>query len=165
LTKELENIQSSISALKAREVEIPQSLFNKEAELKGKLNPNKYNAQKIEYRGAIYDSTWEAKCAEMLDVYADKGIISYQRQVPFLLQEGFSLRGAKIQDIQLTVDFLINDKYIVDAKGSITEEFNLKFKMLKFRYRERYEYFTVIKKSEVDKIISMIIVNSQTLNL
>ena len=97
---------------------------------------------------AVFDSQKEYRRWLELKYAADKGYITdLHRQVPFQLQEAFVCNGEEIRPIQYIADFVYieNGKKIVeDVKGFnaktgkyvATEEFLLKWKMLKYRYRD-----------------------------
>lgn len=100
---------------------------------------NKYHAQKTWMKGRVYDSKKEANRAfelEMLEKYGK--IHNLQKQVPFVLQEGYvNKRGKKIRPITYIADFTYEEdgKIIVeDTKGVETEVFKIKRKMLEYKY-------------------------------
>ena len=105
---------------------------------------SKYKAQKTIVDGIEFDSKKEAN--RYLDLkYLEKigEICNLQRQVPFLLQEGFvNNKGKKIREINYIADFVYeqNDAKIVeDTKGFKTSEYLLKKKMFMYKYRD-YEF-------------------------
>lgn len=115
-----------------------------EAQL-GTASKNKFNAKKVEIDGIKFDSTREGEFYKFLK---NKGY-NFERQVSFTLMESFKLEGeGTIQDIVLTVDFLIENEFLVDVKGMRTEEFNLKWKLLKNIKRNDYVYRTIVTTSE-----------------
>ena len=100
---------------------------------------NKYHAQKTWMKGRVYDSKKEANRAfelEMLEKYGK--IKNLQKQVPFVLQEGYvNKQGKKIRPITYIADFTYEEdgKIIVeDTKGVETEVFKIKRKMLEYKY-------------------------------
>lgn len=100
---------------------------------------NKYHAQKTWMKGRVYDSKKEANRAfelEMLEKYGK--IHNLQKQVPFVLQEGYiNKQGKKIRPITYIADFTYEEdgKIIVeDTKGVETEVFKIKRKMLEYKY-------------------------------
>jgi hypothetical protein len=90
-------------------------------------------------KGRVYDSKKEANRAfelEMLEKYGK--IHNLQKQVPFVLQEGYTNKqGKKIRPITYIADFTYEEdgKIIVeDTKGVETEVFKIKRKMLEYKY-------------------------------
>lgn len=104
-------------------------------------NPNKYNAKKVEINGIQWDSKHEARDGAKLMKLASMGIISnLQRQVPFVLQEGYkNNQGKAIRPIKYIADFVYErdgQKYVQDSKGVRTEVYKLKRKLFEKRYPE-----------------------------
>ena len=102
---------------------------------------NKYHAKKTWMKGRVYDSKKEANRAFELELLAKYGKIqNLQKQVPFVLQEGFVDRdGHKVRPIEYVCDFVYEEngqKIAEDSKGFRTKEFILKKKMFLYRYRE-----------------------------
>lgn len=156
LETQIKELETSILALQKGGMAVPPFLTDKLATLKSKLNPNKFNAKKIVYNGIEYDSTREAGFAKLLDSMN----VKYQYQAEVTLQEAFSVDGEKIQDICLTVDFLVESEYFVDVKGYITQDFAIKWKMLKNKFRETRKYFLVKNDSDAKKILELIKTNT-----
>lgn len=151
--KKLSEVQTQITFLETKELDVPQSLLDERNKIKNKLNQNKYNAKKVDYNGQVYDSEIEADYAKFLD----KLKIPYERQVTFTLMEAFSfesdylIKKEKIQDICLTVDFVIYNTIIIDIKGhkaTQTQEFLIKWKLLKNIFRGDKVYLKIEKRSE-----------------
>jgi len=95
---------------------------------KSEGNKKVRNATKIEHDGVKYDSKLEFYLASELKKHG----ITYEFQKCFLLQEGFTYRGAKIRPMTLTVDFWLPQfDLIVDSKGWFTDTSTLKFKLLR----------------------------------
>lgn len=104
-------------------------------------NPNKYNAKKVEINGVQFDSKKEGRQYQELQKLASMGIISdLQRQVPFVLQEGYrNNQGKAIRPIKYIADFVYEragQKYVQDSKGVRTEVYKLKKKLFEKRYPE-----------------------------
>lgn len=102
---------------------------------------NKYHAKKTWMKGRIYDSKKEANRAFELELLAKYGKIQdLQKQVPFVLQEGYVNRlGKKIRPITYIADFtyIEDGKLIVeDTKGMETDVFKIKRKILEYKYPE-----------------------------
>ena len=121
-----------------------------EFELAGTVN--KYSNTKVSYKGEWYDSKREADFAKALDAAG----VPYQRQVWITIHDSFMLTYERIDRMRMKVDFLLYDKIIVDVKGDITPESKVKWKILKFIWRDRYFYFFAFKKAEFDGLITFI---------
>ena len=102
--------------------------------------------KKTEYNGHKYDSKLEAAHAQLLDISMhavgmyDK-VISYERQVPFLLQEAFVDKdGTKHRKIEYLADFVVTYAdgrvEVQDTKGFKTEVYKIKKKMLLFKHKD-----------------------------
>jgi hypothetical protein len=153
LKVKLDEIQKSIVILKEGGIEPSQLIYQQEAKLQSQLNPNKYNAIKVEYNGVIYDSKREADFAKTLT----KMEIPFRSQVKYVLQEGFNCHGEKVQPITYILDFLIHERFAVDVKGMITEVFRIKWKMFKNRYKDEIDVFEIPKnQTQMLQAISII---------
>ena len=100
---------------------------------------NKYHAKKTWMKGKVYDSKKEANRAFELELLAKMGKIqNLQKQVPFVLQEGYvNKQGKKIRPITYIADFTyVEDGVLVveDTKGFETEVFKIKRKILEYKY-------------------------------
>lgn len=100
---------------------------------------SKYHAKKTWMKGKVYDSKKEANRAFQLELLAKMGKIhNLQKQVPFVLQEGYVNRqGKKIRPITYIADFTYEcDGVLVveDTKGFETDVFKIKRKMLEYKY-------------------------------
>ena len=98
----------------------------------------KYHARKVKYDGYVFDSGVEKLHYIVLRSYEQTGEISGLEVHPkFILQPSFSYMGKHVRAITYTADFrYIKDKMIVvdDVKGgkaTMTELFNVKWKMVK----------------------------------
>lgn len=102
----------------------------------------------------VFDSEKEYRRHQELKILEREGKISeLRRQVPFLIQEACERDGEKIAAIFYKADFCYeeNGKAIVeDVKGFdektkkyiTTKDFNLKWKLLKYRYPD--QHFSII---------------------
>lgn len=118
-----------------------------------KTNPiqdrkSKYGNIKTEYNGTVFMSKKESKYAEQLDFLkkASKDherVVSYEMQVPFVLQDAFvDSMGQKHAKITYVSDFVVTYAdgrvEVHDVKpstGFTTNIFKLKKKMLLYRHR------------------------------
>jgi hypothetical protein len=100
---------------------------------------NKYHNKPTVIDGILFHSKKEADYYSelmMLKKYGD--IVSFERQVPFVLQEGYIINGKKIRPIIYIADFVIEyidgTEEVVDTKGFRTEIYKLKKKILLYKY-------------------------------
>ncbi len=151
-------VNQAIEQFRAQGVEPPAILLQKANHWGGKLNTNKFGAKKdsTSVAGETFDSNFEGKVAKMFH----KVNIPYESQRKFKLMETFKLsypedKGViqeNIQDIEYKADFVIHDLIIIDVKGNKatqTPEFNLKWKLLKNKFRDRYYYILIGNNSEL----------------
>jgi len=138
---------------------MPQSfqddLANRRQKISDALNKkekNKFHAVTFVYNGIKFDSKREAECAQILDLSG----LTYQRQVKFelikptVLDEEGTVRGTYIK-----VDFVV-DNWIIDIKGMVTKDFELKWKMLKSLNGNAYKYRLVTSKKDFDAVVLLI---------
>jgi len=119
----------------------------------GKQNgPHKHNAARTEVDGVKYDSTGEKDRHYVLMQWQETGIISGLKLKPTLVvQEKFSYRGKKFQQITWTPDFRYYDKeygvWVFEdwkrmdkktGKAYMTEDFKVKIKIVLFRYPDNH---------------------------
>lgn len=104
---------------------------------------NKYHAKKTEIDGVVFDSKIEAAYYRELKIRQRLGeIIKFDRQVEYVLQDGYRLEGRRKQRaIKYKADFVIyypdGNFEVVDIKGSkrtITPSFKLKKKLFEKKY-------------------------------
>lgn len=155
LQTQLRELETAIQAIESQGGTVPQSFIDSRNKLKSQLNPNKFNAKKVEWNGILFDSTFEKNAAEY---YTSCGI-PYKHQVKFVLQEPFDLKypdkiynDEKIREIAYNADFVIEDRIIIDTKGNHatqTRTFEDKWKMLKNKHRDRYIYLLVTNRQEL----------------
>lgn len=107
----------------------------------GKEEPKKakYGNEKVLVDGFLFDSTREANYYQQLKLLQRVGQIkSFQRQVSFILEEGYVKDGKKIRPEKLVVDFLIEypDGHfeVHDPKGFKTALYRSKKKRFEKKY-------------------------------
>ena len=112
-----------------------KSKYNVDLSDKGKI--------KRTYKGITFDSETEMKfLQEWIEPKILSGeIVSYERQVPYILQEGFvNFEGKKILPIKYVADYVINfnngSQIVVDVKGQPDNTAKLKKKLFEFRYND-----------------------------
>lgn len=101
---------------------------------------SKFHNKKTIVDGVLFDSQMESHYYLYLKELKEQGVVmDFKLQPVFILQEGFSKDGKKIQSIEYIADFEVtyNDGHveIIDVKGKITEAFRIKRKILLYKYR------------------------------
>lgn len=92
-----------------------RSLYNVDMTKKGK--------EKRTYNGEVYDSLTELNFLKewILPKMESDEVLKYERQIPFILQEGFIRNGSKILPIKYVSDFIVywkdGTRTIFDVKG------------------------------------------------
>jgi hypothetical protein len=116
-----------------------------------KSNLHSFNAKKIVYEGITFDSNLEKNFYVMLK----KENINFVHQLSIPLVPGFELYGEKIKPVTIIIDFLVDNK-IIDTKGNFTEKSKIKWKMLKYKFKEQYEYHLPSNLKQCEEIIQWI---------
>ncbi len=108
--------------------------------------PSKFGNHKVCWGGMNFDSKWEwERYMELLALEEAEQIHSLQRQVSVILQPQFNRGGEEVRQIKYVADFMYSEydhddgewhRVIEDAKGHQTVVFRLKWKMLKWLYRD-----------------------------
>ena len=111
----------------------------------------KYNAQKTEVDGIVFDSKLESDRYKQLKLLEQAGEISDLRmQVQFQIFKGLTLPdGEKLKSRFYVADFMYIDRYhnrwvVEDTKGMETPEFRLKWDYVRSEYPE-YEFRKVTR--------------------
>ena len=102
---------------------------------------SKFHNKKTIVDGILFDSQMESHYYLYLKELKEQGVVvDFKLQPVFILQEGFSKDGKRIQPIKYIADFEVtyNDGHveIIDVKGKITEAFRIKRKILLYKYRD-----------------------------
>lgn len=102
---------------------------------------SKFHNKKTIVDGILFDSQMESHYYLYLKELKEQGVVvDFKLQPIFILQEGFSKDGKRIQPIKYIADFEVtyNDGHveIIDVKGKITEAFRIKRKILLYKYRD-----------------------------
>ena len=109
----------------------------------------KYNARKVTIDGNKFDSAAEARTYAELQLRQERGEISDLELHPrFELLPAFTdCNGDKVRAAKYTADFAYTSRdgkrVIVDVKGgkaTQTQAFNLRWKMLRYKYRDSDKY-------------------------
>lgn len=110
-------------------------------QVKDKVKKSRYFSYKPYVDDIKFDSLMEASYYIYLkEKLKKKEILGFERQVTYELQPGFRKNGKKILPINYIADFVITnlDKSIriIDIKGKVTVDFNLKKKLFEYKYEE-----------------------------
>lgn len=128
-----------------------KSKYNVDLSEKGKT--------KRTYQGIVFDSETEMKfLTEWIEPRMRTGeIVSYDRQIPYILQDGFTnFEGKKVLPIKYVADYVITfadgKQIVVDVKGLPDSLSKTKKKMFEYKYRETpfYWYCRSVKYSNGD---------------
>ena len=98
----------------------------------------KYGNKKYEFNGVKFDSKLELFFYNRLTELG----IEFEFQIPITLQEKFRFKNEAIREIGMRLDFKVfrNDKiYMVDTKGFATADAKIKYKMLKYKEKNKPE--------------------------
>lgn len=100
---------------------------------------NKYHNKKCEYNGMTFDSIKERNYYIKLEFMQRTGQIKeLQRQVEFILIETFKLENKTYRKTKYIADFTYKDQegkyHVVDTKGFRTKEYQLKKKLMAWKY-------------------------------
>lgn len=91
------------------------------------------NAQRCESGGRKFDSKLERNMCGLLEMFH----IPFEFQKKYVLQEGFTYNGKKIQEITYTADFYLPEHdTVIDTKGFQTQQGAMRIKMLKKRFAD-----------------------------
>jgi hypothetical protein len=99
----------------------------------------KYGNRKTVVDGITFDSQWESEVYMILkDMKRCGEIADFERQVPYVLQDGYEAGRRKILPIIHKVDFKVvlnnGGVELIEAKGFETETYKIKRKMFESRY-------------------------------
>jgi hypothetical protein len=158
---EIAELENTISIIHSQGIPVPQDLIERLSKLKALKSPNKINARKIIYNGIEYDSVREAKIAKRFD----EAGIRCQYQVEIELQEGFKLANESIRPVNLVIDFIVEDEWLVDCKGHLFDVFKIKWKMLKKKFLDTKKYVILSNDKEITDFINLVKKDRWTLDL
>lgn len=104
------------------------------------IRKSKYNSQKCEYDGIIFDSKMEMEYYRdyVIPRIESGEIVKCDRQVRYELQPSFNYNGKRERAIEYVSDFDLTYSdgsfVVVDVKGMVKPMDNLKRKMFEYRY-------------------------------
>lgn len=110
-------------------------------ELVQKVKRHKYNAQRTEVDGIMFDSKAEALYYQELLLLKRAGeVIDIQLQPRFILQDSFTKNGKKYPKVEYVADFLVTygdgRQEVIDVKGYKTPVYKLKRTWFEAKYPE-----------------------------
>lgn len=110
-------------------------------ELVQKGKRHKYNAQRTEVDGIMFDSKAEALYYQELLLLKRAGeVIDIQLQPRFILQDSFTKNGKKYPKVEYVADFLVTygdgRQEVIDVKGFKTPVYKLKRAWFEGKYPE-----------------------------
>jgi len=99
----------------------------------------KYGNRKTVVDGIVFDSVKESRYYMHLKLMEKAGyVVKIQRQVPFILQDGFRKGGKAIRPIKYIADFVVEyadgHTEVIDVKGCKTDVYLLKKKLFEYKY-------------------------------
>jgi len=117
----------------------------------------KYGNKKVEVNGVKFDSKLELYLYQSLT----ENSFDFDFQVTIELIPKFKFKGISIRAINMRVDFILRNEgkiIYIDTKGFATPEAKIKYKMLKYKFRDDEEIEIVWLKTQKE-------VNAYILNL
>jgi len=117
----------------------------------------KYGNKKVEVNGVKFDSKLELYLYQSLT----ENSFDFDFQVTIELIPKFKFKGISIRAINMRVDFILRHEgkiIYIDTKGFATPEAKIKYKMLKYKFRDDEEIEIVWLKTQKE-------VNAYILNL
>lgn len=110
----------------------------------------KYGNKKVVHDGITFDSALEAKYYDYLKTLQAQGIVaSFELQPRFVLLPKFEKNGKKYREIGYNADFTVRyadgHTEVVDIKGMVTQQFELRKKLFEYRYPHELKLLTYSK--------------------
>lgn len=110
----------------------------------------KYKNKKVVVDGIEFDSKIEARYYEHLKLLKTQGIVKdFELQPKFTLLESFKKNGKTYRAITYNADFKVEyvDGHIevIDVKGMVTQQFELRRKLFEYRYPYELKLITYSK--------------------
>ncbi|GLC88677.1 DUF1064 domain-containing protein [Lysinibacillus piscis] len=103
------------------------------------MTKSKYGNKKVVHDGITFDSALEVKYYDHLKHLQAQGIVtSFELQPRFVLLPKFEKNGKKYREIGYNADFTVHyadgHSEVVDIKGMVTQQFELRKKLFEYRY-------------------------------
>lgn len=114
------------------------------------MSKTKYGNKKVVHDGITFDSAMEAKYYDLLKQLQAQGIVtSFELQPRFVLLPKFEKNGKKYREIGYNADFTVHyadgHTEVVDIKGMVTQQFELRKKLFEYRYPHELKLLTYSK--------------------
>lgn len=114
------------------------------------MSKAKYGNKKVVNDGITFDSAMEAKYYDHLKLLQAQGIVtSFELQPRFVLLPKFEKNGKKYREIGYTADFTVHyadgHSEVVDIKGMVTQQFELRKKLFDYRFPHELKLLTYSK--------------------
>lgn len=114
------------------------------------MSKAKYGNKKVVHDGITFDSAMEAKYYDHLKRLQAQGIVtSFVLQPRFVLLPKFEKNGKKYREIGYNADFTVyyadGHTEVVDIKGMVTQQFELRKKLFEYRFPHELKLLTYSK--------------------
>lgn len=114
------------------------------------MSKAKYGNKKVVRDGNTFDSAMEAKYYDYLKHLQTQGIVtSFELQPRFVLLPKFEKNDKKYREIGYTADFTVHyadgHTEVVDIKGMVTQQFELRRKLFEYRFPHELKLLTYSK--------------------
>ncbi|WP_107950916.1 DUF1064 domain-containing protein [Lysinibacillus parviboronicapiens] len=114
------------------------------------MSKAKYGNKKVIRDGIEFDSAMEAKYYDYLKHLQAQGVVaSIELQPRFVLLPKFEKNGKKFREIGYSADFTVHyadgHTEVVDIKGMVTQQFELRKKLFEYRYPHELKLLTYSK--------------------
>lgn len=114
------------------------------------MSKAKYGNKKVVHDGITFDSAMEAKYYDHLKHLHSQGTVtSFELQPRFVLLPKFEKNGKKYREIGYNADFTVHyadgHTEVVDIKGMVTQQFELRKKLFEYRYPHELKLLTYSK--------------------
>lgn len=114
------------------------------------MSKAKYGNKKVVRDGITFDSAMEAKYYNHLKQLQAQGIVtSFELQPRFVLLPKFEKNGKKYREIGYNADFTVHyadgHTEVVDIKGMVTQQFELRKKLFEYHYTYELKLLTYSK--------------------
>ena len=111
---------------------------------------NKYGNKKVEVDGITFDSALEARYYKHLKLLKEQGIVKdFELQPKFVLLDKFKKNGKTYRAITYNADFKVEYAdgrvEVIDVKGMVTQQFELRRKLFEYRYPYELKLITYSK--------------------
>lgn len=107
-----------------------------------KPRQSKYKNKRTKISGKTFDSAIEARYYRYLNkMISIREVLSFERQVPFVVAESFEKEGRRFNAIRYYADFVVKypdgHEEIIDVKGVLTDVFKIKRHLFEQRHPDK----------------------------